>query len=286
MKAAAFDYHTPASIDEALRLLATHGDDARILAGGQSLVPAMTSRLARPAHLVDINRIPLAELPVRRANRLRIPPLMRHIDFEAGIEDGVLGALLAELARHIASLPVRLRGTFCGALAQADPASEWCLASVVLGAEMIARSSSRGVRVIPVTEFFRGMLATALADDEMLTEVQIPFLSPYATFGFNEVGVRAGVYALAMALVVYERDEDEIINVRLGVGGVEAIPRRLMDAEALLERRVPTKRLFREVAAVAAELVDPEPDAAASATWRRDLTRAVVTRALDRSLAR
>jgi len=284
VKAAAFDYHAPASIEEALAILSRHGDEARIIAGGQSLVPVMTSRLARPSHLVDINRIPRMERPTVSAGRLRIPPLMRHIDFEVLDVAGPLGPLLAELSGHIAHLPVRLRGTFCGAVAHADPASEWCLAAVVLGADLVARSSRRGVRTIPAERFFESIMATALADDEMLVEVQVPLLPATARTGFAEVSQRAGSYALALSLVVYDRDEKDIVNARIGVGGVEARPRRLRDAEALLHRREPSRRLFREVADAAASLVDPVGDVHGDADWRRELTRATVFRALERTL--
>lgn len=285
MKAAAFDYHAPASIDEALRILAAHGDEARILAGGQSLVPAMTARLARPAHLVDINRIAHAELPTVVAGRLRIPPLMRHIDFEVGAADGPLGALLAELSGHMASLPVRLRGTFCGSLAHADPASAFVLAAVVLGADMVARSTRRGVRNMAAGAFFTGILATGLADDEMLTEVQIPLLSRWTRWGFGAVGLRAAGWPLATALVVYERAEDDMTGVRVGVGGVEATAHRLPAVERMLERRAPSRRLFREAADAAGAMVDPAGDHVGTAQWRRDLVSAVVGRALEASTA-
>ena len=286
MRSAAFDYHAPQTIDDALKLLAVHGEDCRILAGGQSLVPAMTARHARPAHIIDINRIAHAERPSTVAGRLRIPPLMRHVDFAPDAVDGPLGALLADLSAHVSSLPVRLRGTFCGAIAQADPASEWCLASVVLGAEMVARSARRGARVIPAADFFETIMTNTLAEDEMLVEVQLPLLGPDARHGFYEVAPRAGTYALAMALAVYDQDEDEMSNVRLGVGAVEAVPRRMREAEALLERRAPSKRLFREVGEAVAGLVTPMSDQFADAGWRHELTRTAVTRALERSLRR
>ncbi|WP_420392669.1 FAD binding domain-containing protein [Acuticoccus sp.] len=284
MTAAAFDYHAPGSIDEAVGLLADHGTSARLLAGGQSLVPAMLARHARPAHVIDINRIARAERPTVLGGRVRIPPLMRHIDFDPVAVRGPLGELLAELSGHISHLPVRLRGTFCGALANADPASEWGLAAVVLDAELVARSAKRGARVLAATEFFEAMSATVLADDEMLVEVQLPLLPSGTRHGFCEVCPRAGHYAVAMALVVLDRDMDEVGDVRIGVGAVEPVPRRLPDAEALLSGRAPSRKLLREVADAAADLVDPHGDAFADAAWRRDLTRTVALRALERSL--
>ncbi len=284
MKPAAFEYHAPASIDEALKILATHGDEARVLAGGQSLVPLMATRLARPGHIIDINRIGRVERPSVSAGRLRIPPLMRHVDVESLAVEGPLAPLLAHLARRIAHLPVRLRGTVCGAVAHGDPASVWCLAVVALGGELAARSAARGIRNIPAAGFFETIQTTALADDEILVELQIPLLRPFTRWGFDEVKRRTADYPLAMALAVYERDEDDMIRVRVGLGGVEATPRRLCEVEALLERQPPTKRLFRQAGDAAADLVDPMVDDAADGVWRRDLTRAVVVRALERTL--
>lgn len=286
MRAAAFDYHAPQSIDEALKLLAFYGVESRILAGGQSLVPAMTARHARPAHIIDINRITKAERPTVAGGRLRIPPLMRHVDFTPDAVEGPLGLVLADLSEHVSSLPVRMRGTFCGALAQADPASEWCLASVVLGAEMVARSSTRGARTIAAQDFFETIMTTTLADDEMLTEVQIPILVPETRHGFYEVTPRAGGYAVAMALAVYEQDEDEIYDIRLGIGAVEPVPRRIPEIEAMLNNRPPSKRLFREASEAVVDYIAPMDDEFADAEWRRDLTRTAVMRALERSLPR
>lgn len=283
MNAAPFTYYAAASIDEAVSLLGTHGADARLLAGGQSLVPAMTARQARPAHVIDINRMARAERPTVVAGRVRIPPLMRHVDFVPGAIPGPLGVLLAELGAAIPGLPVRLRGTFCGSLAQADPAAEWCLAAIVLGAEMMARSTARGARIIPAAAFFDTILCTALEDDEMLVEVQIPLLSEDHAHGFAQVRPRSQSFALASALVVYERDEDEMAQLRVGIGGVEAVPRRLPEVEALLNARVPSKRLFREAGELAAEMVRPDGENAAEAAWKADLAGTVVTRALERA---
>ncbi|WP_170134879.1 FAD binding domain-containing protein [Acuticoccus kandeliae] len=284
MKAASFEYRAPGSIDEAVRLLAEHGDEARLLAGGQSLVPAIVSRLARPAILIDLNRLPQAGKAGFSAGRLRIPPLMRHADFARIETGGALGPLLAELAGHVGPLPIQLRGTFCGALAHADPAAEWCLATVVLGAEMLVRSDRRGVRNITAASFFDSMLSTTIADDEMLVEVQIPLLTPTTRHGFAEVSRRTGDYALASCLVVYDRDEDEMTKVRLGVGGVEATPRRFEKAERALEDCAPSRSVFRDIADSIAESVDPISDIHADADYRRELTRAVVFRALESSL--
>src|ERR1700691_4719789 len=172
MKPASFRYHVPKTVDEALAMLAEYApDDGRMLAGGQSLVPTMAFRLARPHHLVDINGIEaLRRLGVENG-KLVIGARVRHQAFHAPGEDGPLGRLLSAVMRHIAHYPIRTRGTFCGSVAYADPASEWCLLAATLGAEMVARSA-RGSRVIAAADYFQGIMTTALEPDELLTEVR------------------------------------------------------------------------------------------------------------------
>jgi aerobic carbon-monoxide dehydrogenase medium subunit len=145
MKPVSFRYFAPGTVDEAMRLLAAHGQEGKILAGGQSLVPAMNFRLARPASLIDINRIDALDYVRDDGGELRIGALARHARFEAPVTGGALGALLPRVARHIGHLPIRTRGTFCGSIAHADPASEWCLLAATLDAELVI-VSRRGQR--------------------------------------------------------------------------------------------------------------------------------------------
>jgi carbon-monoxide dehydrogenase medium subunit len=177
MKPAPFAYHAPRSLDEATSLLAEHGDDARILAGGQSLVPAMNFRLARPARLIDINRIAGLDRLDVAGKVLRIGALARHVAFERRLVDGPFATLLPHIARHVGHLPIRVRGTFAGSLAHADPASEWCLLAATFDAEILARAQD-GERPIPAADFFRGILATALRADELIVEVRLPLPGP------------------------------------------------------------------------------------------------------------
>ena len=158
--------------------------------------------------------------------------------------------------RDIAHYPIRLRGTFCGSLAHADPASEWCLAAVTLGAEIVAMSR-RGRRVIAADDFFEGMMATALAEDELLLEARLPLLPPETRFGFYEFSRRAGDYALAMALVTFRLQDGVIVAPRIGIGGAEARPRRMAAAEAVLAGRRPDTESFRAAAEAAADAVEP-----------------------------
>src|SRR3954453_10328912 len=166
MKPAPFQYHAPTTIDEAVRTLAeVAGEDGRVLAGGQSLVPMMAFRLARPGHLVDINGVATLRRLAVDGDRLSIGACIRHAAFHKPVVEGPLGRLLATVVRHIAHYPIRTRGTFCGSIAHADPASEWCAVAVALGASMGARSV-RGTRAIPADEFFAGIMTTSLAEDE------------------------------------------------------------------------------------------------------------------------
>src|SRR5712671_7991541 len=176
MKPASFQYHAPETIAETLDLLGRYAnDDGRVLAGGQSLVPTMAFRLARPKHLIDINGVTGLDRITVENGRLCIGAAVRHAAFERPVDDGPLGSLLASVVRHIAHGPIRARGTFCGSIAHADPASEWCLVVAALEGEMVAQSTA-GTRTIPARDYFRGIMTTALKEEELLIEVRLPLL--------------------------------------------------------------------------------------------------------------
>lgn len=285
VKPATFAYHAPRTVEEVVGKLAELAPlDGRILAGGQSLVPMMAFRMARPAHLIDINGVDGLERLTVEENALRISACVRHAAFHRPVAPKPTGVLLSAVAAHIAHYPIRIRGTFCGSLANADPASEWCLTAVTLNGELIA-ASRRGRRTIAAADFFTGMMGTALAEDELLLEVRVPLLAADARFGFYEFSRRAGDYALAMALTTYRLKDGLITEPHVGIGGAEGHPRRIAEAEAVLAGRKPGDEIFRAAAAAAAEVVDPMEDAHADATFRRDLVRAVTQRALERTLA-
>lgn len=283
MTPVAFHYHAPATVDDAVRILAEHGEEARVLAGGQSLVAEMAARLARPAHIIDINRLGRADQPAIAAGRLRIPPLMRHADFTPDVADGPLGPLLAELAGAVGPLPVRLRGTFCGALAQADPAAEWCLAAVVLNADIVLRSHARGVRNVRGGAFFETMFTTVLADDELIVEVQVPLLGAGVRTGFARLGRAKGHYGAALALAVHGREGEMMRDVRVGLGGVEAVPRRIPEAERVLEGEAAGAAVFAEAAEAAAAAVVPAETGPEGVAYTRELAREAVFAALGRT---
>src|SRR5271156_6244064 len=164
MKPAWFRYFAPRTVDDALDFLATHGQEGKILAGGQSLVPAMNFRLARPSSLIDINRIAALDYVREEGSALCIGALARHSRFEVPVAEGALSAFLPRVARHIAHLPIRTRGTFGGSVAHADPASEWCLVAATLDAELVI-ASRRGARRLQPAQFFTGALTRALEPD-------------------------------------------------------------------------------------------------------------------------
>ena len=191
-----------------------------------------------------------------------------------------LGQLLSAVVRHIAHYPIRMRGTFCGSLAHADPASEWCLVAATLDATLIAKST-RGERQIAANDFFAGIMSTALAEDELLVEARLPFLSDDTKFGFNEFSRRAGDFAMSAALVTYRLQGGKIADARVGLGGAEASPRRIAAAEAALNGQAPGDKTFRTAAEAAAKAIEPLEDHQTNAEYRRDLVRAVVRRALE-----
>jgi carbon-monoxide dehydrogenase medium subunit len=280
VKPAPFAYHRPATVPETVALLTELAPgDGRVLAGGQSLVPIMAFRLARPAHLIDINRVAGLDGLEVADGRLRIGALVRHAAFDRPVVAGPLGALLARVTRDIAHFPIRMRGTFCGSLAHADPAAEWGLVAATLDAELIA-VSQRGERTIPAGDFFHGIMETALLPNELLVEARLPVLPAVARFGFAEFSQRPGDYALAMALAVLQIEDGVIVNPRLGIGGVEACARRLTTVEAVLTGAAPSQAAFREAAALAARSIAPLEDPQTDAQYRRELVAAMVRRAL------
>jgi len=282
MKPAAFTYHTPSTVEEALALLASL-EDGKVLAGGQSLVPAMAFRLARPSDLIDINGIDsLKRLEVvagAGGAELVIGAGVRHAAFHKPVEPGPTGRLLSKVVRHIAHYPIRTRGTFCGSLANADPSSEWCLTAAALDATLVVRSAT-GSREMKTGDFFEGVMMTTLQGDEILVEVRLPLLPPDAKVGFYEVSRRAGDFGMAIALAAFRVVNGVIAEPRLGLGGAEDHPRRIPEAEAALLGRAPTVETFRAAAEAAAAAIEPLEDAQTTGAVRRRLVRAVVERAL------
>jgi aerobic carbon-monoxide dehydrogenase medium subunit len=285
MKPASFRYHAPKTIDDAVKLLAeVAGEDGRILAGGQSLVPTMAFRLAKPAHLVDINGVEALNRIAVAGGKLVIGACVRHAAFHQQVCEGPLGKLLTDVVKHIAHYPIRNRGTFCGSLAHSDPASEWCLLLAALDGEVVAKSL-RGDRVIAARDFFKGIMTTALRDDELLLEARLPLLPAGTRCGFYEFSRRAGDFALAAAVGIYRLDGGNIVEPRLAIGAAEVNPRRIVEAERALAGAASDDKAFRAAAQAAMAAIEPMEDVINSAEFRRDLVLAVARRALERAAA-
>lgn len=283
MKPAPFRLHKTQTVDEAVRILAEVCDDGGlVIAGGQSLVPMMALRAAYPPHLVDINGIPELSEISEDAGFLKIGATVRHARFHHSVTENCLGDILAEVSRNIAHYPIRMRGTFCGSLAHADPSSEWCLMVTAMDAE-IHLASQDGMRTVAASSYFDGAMMTVKEPHEIIVGVTMPLLPDDATFGFYEFNRRAGDFAIGMALVTWVIREGAIAEPRIAIGGIEENPRRLAIAEAVLDGNPPSNELFEEAARLAASDVDPMDDATTSADYRRNLTSVVVRRALAAS---
>jgi carbon-monoxide dehydrogenase medium subunit len=281
MKPAPFIRHVPRTVDDVVAALAEFAPlDGRILAGGQSLVPIMAFRMARPAHLIDINEVEGLDRLAVDGDVLSIGARVRHGAFHKPVTDDPLGALLAFVVGHIAHYPIRTRGTFCGSLAHADPASEWCLVAATLEARLVVKSV-RGERIVDVADFLEGIMSTSLAEDEFLAEARLPLLPADSQFGFYEFSRRAGDFAMAAALVTYRLVDGVIADARLGIGGAEDRARRIPEAEAVLNGQPPSPALYVAAGEAAARAIDPLEDIQTSADYRRDLVRAVTRRALE-----
>ena len=279
MKPAPFEYWRPETLGDALELLAGLGDDAKVLAGGQSLVPMMNLRLVRPAALVDLGGLSGLSGVGVASGTVEVGGLTRHLDLERNDVRGATGALLHDAASHIGHLPIRVRGTFGGSIAHADPASEWCVVVRTLDAG-ITLTGRAGSRTVAAADFFHGYFTTALQPDEVITAVTLPDLGDDYRVGFAEFARRAGDFAIVAATTVVGVQGGRIHDARVGVAGVADRPFRATDAEALMVDERPSEALFTEVASRAAAEADPPSDIQATADDRRDLVRALVRRAL------
>jgi len=279
VKPAPFAYHRAHSVAEAVALLAELGDEAKILAGGLSLVPMMNFRLARPAALVDVTRIEgLSYLRVGQdRNGLRIGALTTHRAVETCRDPAVLKGfgVLPRSARWIGHYPIRSRGTFGGSIAHADPASEWCLLAVLLDARIVLTGPG-GQRTVPAAGFFEGYYSTAAAPDEMITEIWFPRPAPRAVL--TEFAQRQGDFAVAAAAVSLDIADGVCRQARVVLGGVGPLPVEVnADPVSGQPAAEPTWQAMGEHAA---RQIDPPADTHGDAAFRRRLTATLVARAL------
>ena len=285
MKPPPFDYVRAGSVDDAVSILARHEGGAKLLAGGQSLVPMLNFRLVHPAVVVDINRIPGLSRIEEREDSLRIGALVRHRQLEVSELVGRRFPVLRAAARHVAHLAIRNRGTLGGSLAHADPAAELPVMTLLLDAT-IEISGPAGVRRLAARDLFRSALVTTLDEAEMVTGIELPYLAPATGWGFEEVARRAGDFALAAAVATLTLRGGKIAEARLAVMGVHDTPLRIGAAEALLGGERPCAAAMSAAARVVRDAVEPHEDLHASADFRRHLAEVLARRALESAARR
>ncbi|MGH2349922.1 MAG: FAD binding domain-containing protein [bacterium] len=284
MKPAPFEYAAPDSVDEAIALLGEYGQDGKVLAGGQSLVPLMNFRLARPRVLIDLNRVAGLDY-IRRANgAVAIGAMTRQRTVERATEVREHVPLLWEAIRYVGHPQIRNRGTIGGSLAHADPSAELPAVAAAAGATLVTRSP-RGERTLPAEEFFVSYLTTAMEPDELLVEIRIPTHDRAGT-AFLEVARRHGDYALAGVAAMVTVRAGRCEDVRLVFTGVGPVPVRIPEAEAALAGVPPEETAFTEVARIVADRLDPDSDIHASAAYRKHVAGVLTGRALALAVSR
>jgi carbon-monoxide dehydrogenase medium subunit len=286
VRPAPFEYFAPRTVEDALDLLARHGGDAKLLAGGQSLVPMMNMRLVRPGVVVDLNRIPALGDVSEASGRLRLGALVRQHTLERDARIAGAVPLLAEAAPLIGHLQTRARGTVGGSLVHADPAAELPACMIALDAVFRLRSA-RAERACRAQDFFRGLLATALEPDELLAEIEVPGApAPRTGHGFDEVARRHGDFALAGACAVLGLDASGVCrHARLVIFGVGDGP-HLARATAGLVGERPSAARLAEVGRAGAGEIDARGDLHATAEYRRRVAAGLAARVLGGAAAR
>jgi carbon-monoxide dehydrogenase medium subunit len=287
VKTPPFEYHAPRSVDEVLSLLAEHGDEAKVLAGGQSLMPLLAMRMARPSQLVDINEV--AELSGIRAldgSGVAIGTLTREREAERSSLVAERLPVLAEALPHIGHVSIRNRGTVGGSLAHADALAELPAIAAVTDATLVVRSAGGGERLVPADEFFVGHFTTSMADDELLTEVRVPTGPPDAGWAFYEVARRHGDYALVGVAAMLRLDGERIAEARMAVMGVAERAVRPTATEQALVGQAPDADALAAAAAEAAATFEPSSDIHGSAEFRRHLAGVAIRRALTTAATR
>ncbi len=282
---AQFDYHAPKSLDEAIALLAKNAGTAKILAGGQSLIPAMRFRLASPEVLVDITGIRQLEYIREQNGYLAIGALTRETALE---ESGLVAErypLLLDTAKVVADPLVRQRATVGGNLAHADPANDHPATMLAYGAEIVA-SGPKGQRVIGIDDFFTGLFESSLASGEILTEIRIPSPKPNSSGAYLKIERKVGDYATTAVAVQLELKGDVCQAIRIGLTNVSPTPMRALEAEARLLGQPLDEKNLEAAGQLAAAACDPSSDLRGSAEYKRDVTRVVLKRAILLALSR
>jgi aerobic carbon-monoxide dehydrogenase medium subunit len=289
-----FDYHAPRTVADAIGLLGQLGEDAKILSGGQSLLPLMKLRFARPAHLVDIGRIPGLDYIKEEGGFLKIGALAREAALEASPLVRGKYAILADTAAVIADPLVRNLATVCGNLAHGDPANDHPATMLALGAEVVA-TGPKGARTIPIAQFFTGIFATALAADEILTEIRIPTPPAGSGGAYVKLERKVGDFATAAAAVqltlkggVVELTLKGGVVERVGIGltSVAPVPLKAVQAEAYLTGKTPDGAALAETGRLAAAASAPTADRRGAVDYKREMARVLTVRALRKAVER
>ncbi len=283
MKPAPFEYHAPTTVDEVTGLLASHGGEAKVLAGGQSLVPMLNLRLARFEALVDIGRVDALRTVARVNGHLRIGSMVRQCDVEESAEIGAAVPLLARATPHIGHFQIRSRGTVGGSIAHADPAAEYPAVALALDADLEIAGPS-GTRAVTASTFFTGTWATVLEADEVLIAVRFPVWGEESGFAVDEVARRHGDFALAGTAVGIQLRAGVVVRAAIALFGLASTPVRAAAAEAALVGSAVAGLDLVGIGHAAVAGLDPPEDLHASSALRRRIGAATVTRALGRAL--
>ena len=284
MKLPPFEYACPSTMSEAIALLASHDGEAKPLAGGQSLLPMLAFRVAAPAVLVDLRKVPELRLIGIADDGVTLGAMVRWRDILDDPQLQTAHPLLVQAVEHIAHYQIRNRGTVGGSLAHADPAAELPAIAVTCDAK-IAATGKAGERIIEAKDFFRGPLTTALTADEIITEIRFAAWPAQRRFGFCEFARRRGDFALAGAAVFYDEDGGKAANVHVGAMGVSDRPLRLSVVEEALNGNTINEATIADAEAKASAAIDPPDDIHATGAYRKTLFGVMVERALHSALA-
>jgi aerobic carbon-monoxide dehydrogenase medium subunit len=280
-----FDYHAPGTVPEAVALLGRLGDEAKVLSGGQSLLPLMKLRFARPAHLVDIGRIPGLDYIKEEGGFLKIGALVREAALEASALVREKYAILADTASVIADPLVRNLATVAGNLAHGDPANDHPATMLALGAEVVA-TGPKGQRTIPIAKFFVGLFTTALAPDEILTEIRIPTPPAGSGGAYVKLERKVGDFATAGAAAQVTLKDGVIQKAGLGLTSAAPTPLKAADAEAYLAGKKPDDAVLAEAGRLAAAAAKPTADRRGAVEYKKEMARVLAVRALRKALQR
>jgi carbon-monoxide dehydrogenase medium subunit len=281
----AFEYHAPSSLGEATALLAKLGDDAKVLSGGQSLIPLMKLRLAAPHHLVDINGLPGLAYVREDGGALRIGGLTREADLEESDVVRNRYPLLFDTCRVIADPIVRNLATVGGNLAHGDPANDHPATMLAFGAEVVAVGTA-GERKIPIGSFFTGPFSTALRPDEIVVEIRVPSPKPGSGGAYVKMERKVGDFATAAVAVQLTLSGGVCQEVGIGLTNVGSVPIKAVKAEAALRGKRPDEATIKQAAQLAAEAADPAADLRGSVEYKKDLVRVLTGRALRKAIER